>query len=48
MTKLIDSNKKPLDKVVLNYFDVRENSNKVWIGEIYADGLLVAQWGESS
>jgi poly [ADP-ribose] polymerase len=45
MTTSIDSQKEPLDKIVLNYFDVRENSNKVWIGEIYADGLFVAQWG---
>jgi poly [ADP-ribose] polymerase 2/3/4 len=45
MTQSIDSQKEPLDKVVLNYFDVRENSNKVWIGEIYADGSFVAHWG---
>jgi predicted DNA-binding WGR domain protein len=45
MTKSIDLKKEPLDKIVLNYFDVRENSNKVWIGEIYADALFVAQWG---
>jgi predicted DNA-binding WGR domain protein len=45
MAQSIDSKKEPLDKIVLNYFDVRENSNKVWIGEIYADGLFVAQWG---
>jgi poly [ADP-ribose] polymerase 2/3/4 len=45
MAQSIDSQKEPLDKIVLNYFDVRENSNKVWIGEIYADALFVAQWG---
>jgi poly [ADP-ribose] polymerase len=45
MTQSIDSNKKPLDKVVLNYFDVRENSNKVWIGEIYSDGEFITRWG---
>ena len=45
MSTSTDSSKKPLDKIVLNYFDVRENSNKVWIGEIYADALFVAQWG---
>jgi poly [ADP-ribose] polymerase 2/3/4 len=45
MAQSIDSKKEPLEKIVLNYFDVRENSNKVWIGEIYADGLFVAQWG---
>jgi poly [ADP-ribose] polymerase 2/3/4 len=35
----------PLTKVVLNYFDRQQNSNKVWIGEIFNDGSFVASWG---
>jgi poly [ADP-ribose] polymerase 2/3/4 len=34
-----------LEKIVLNYFDAKENSNKVWIGQILSDGTLVSQWG---
>jgi predicted DNA-binding WGR domain protein len=29
----------------LNYFDIAENSNKVWIGSAYTDGTFETQYG---